>query len=119
MSPNTVALIWFGGMLAYAIWDIFLATDSVADNTESEVTRYWARRIAALPFVAGVLGAHWFHPFSTGHTPNWFEAGALVGLSGLVTGAGLLLRRLRKYPRWFMFMSMLAGNVAGLLFWRV
>lgn len=59
-------------------WDIYVATDSIPGNTESELVRSAAKNSLLLTAALGVLISHWLWPNKLWYINGWIS---LAGLS--------------------------------------
>jgi hypothetical protein len=101
--------------------DIYFLTDSVSDNTWSEIIRKFGKRTPLAPFACGVLSGHFFWPEllkefipllgQPGSVALLIWAACVVGIIGL----GLVESGI-TFPLWLAF---LIGTVGGVLLWPV
>jgi len=55
----TVAVILIP-LLVWLVWDIYVATNEVPDDTISEIIRDWSHRLYVIPYGLGGIMGHWF-----------------------------------------------------------
>lgn len=122
MSAVLVDYILLGIMILLGIWDIFLVTDKVKSNTISWRTRKNGKRTLLIPFYFGVLGGHFFHPFSDAYVNSLSWISTVVGL-GVGTAISLLVSflasRKPSLRNKLVFGFFLGGIVMGLIVWPV
>ena len=101
---------------AMVVVDIVLAVDEHQNNTFSEIIRGWSASTLAVPWVAGVVAGHLFHPFDYERPTLMWEALTLAGLSAAVAVASGALKG--DKPRWAQALAFAGGAVSGAALWR-
>ncbi len=99
MSIKTTILIGLALVAIVIGIDVYLALDSVKNNTWSEIIREYGKKRLIIPWVLGGLGGHFFHLESIPKLPIEFPGNIsiLVFISLLVLGLGGILPRYSLY----------------------
>jgi hypothetical protein len=84
MTNKQKTLLGIGiGVVAYAIWDTFLASNERKGDTISEVTLAESRKLPVIPFAVGIVAGHLFWPqevqASVCHNSKGYQAEVLRG----------------------------------------
>lgn len=121
----SVGLINTVGLIVVAVFvgvDVYLATDKIKGNTWSEVIRSWGTLTLVVPWLWGILGGHFFHPFMVKVNPVIQKPGnfaLLIWLSCVITMLGFAMSRADVSTIPFMLVALALGIVAGVFLWPV
>jgi hypothetical protein len=96
----TIALMAVATVLL-VVWDIYVATNREPGDTISEILLGWARRIAFIPYAAGVISGHLFWP-----------AQPLIPVDPVLTATALLVVGTLGTAAQLMARSVLNGSLA-------
>jgi hypothetical protein len=99
VSKKAVAIIWFGTIALAILFDVFLATDDVSQNTWSAVTLDAGFRHPMIAVMTCVLPTHFFVPiFYLGK--KWLRV-AMIAVASTVVAGGIILDLCGVLPLWF------------------
>jgi hypothetical protein len=70
MTRNITSWLIIVTIIVWVVWDIYVGTNSIPGDTESEVIRDWAWDYPSFAAAIGVLCGHWFWTVE-GKRPVW------------------------------------------------
>ena len=124
---TTIGLI-LATITSWIAWDIYVASDSIIGNTESEIIRFSARNSLLLTGCLGILISHWLWQNNLWLIPGWITLTALsiIGITFLTFDIHYWLHGnsknfidglwvLRKYP----MLNFAINTIIGWTIWTV
>ena len=97
--------------------DVLFASDSVPNNTWSEIIRLWATKTPIIPFACGVLSGHFFHPGTKALLGQPNSIALLIWLACVIGIIGLGLHNYNiMISLWIVFTL---GFLGGIFLWPV
>ncbi|MCG8433991.1 MAG: hypothetical protein MJA83_08170 [Gammaproteobacteria bacterium] len=115
-GPRKAEAILATVLVTMTVTDVILATDDIRGNTWSEIIRTWSSHTVLVPWIAGVLAGHLFHPFDIPEYSSLTEALVLSAFTVGVAVTGFVVPK--PVPRWVQSVYFLGGTFAGSLLWR-